>query len=246
MNKSLFSLLTFLAISNVHASPIVDIEAIRKSGEVGNFRNIAFAFSGSRGNEDRDDFNASVAFVNNSERAERLFVFEKSKRTKDDITDKESSFLHARFLRQLDDKRFDIETYIQNSENPFQSYKSRSLLGGGLRFNELENILVSVSLLFEDEESLEGIQKSTERVNLYLFKDFEFSNNSFVSISSFFQPSLKDFSEDYKYSLSLNYSVPVSENFLINFKLSESYDNDPPDLAEKSDQSFITSFNYSF
>ena len=246
MNKTLFSLLTFLAISYAHASPIVDIESVRKSGEVGKYRNIAFAFSGSRGNEDRDDLNASLAFVNNSEKAERLFVFERSKRTKDDITEQESSFLHARFLRQLDDKQYDIETYIQNSENPFQSYKSRSLIGGGVRFNELENILVSVSLLYEDEESLEGVQKSTERVNLYLFKDFEFSNNSFVSISSFFQPSLKDFSEDYKYSLSLNYSVPVSKNFLINFKFSESYDNDPPDLAEKSDQSFITSFNYSF
>jgi len=119
-------------------------------------------------------------------------------------------------------------------------------LGGGLRFDELEHILVSVSLLFEDEESLEGIQKSTERANLYLFKDFKFSNNSFISISSFFQPSLKDFSDDYKYSLTLNYSVPVSESFTINFKLSESYDNDPPDLAEKSDQALITSFNYSF
>jgi len=246
MNIKLFPFLTIFLALNAGASPIVDIENTRQSGEIGKFRNIAFALSGSRGNEDRDDLNVSLAFVNNSSRTERLFVFEKSKRTKDDITEKDSSFLHARFLRQLNDKPYDIETYIQNSENPFQSYKSRSLLGGGLRFDELENILVSVSLLFEDEESLEGVQKSTERANLYLFKDFKFSNNSFVSISSFFQPSLKDFSEDYKYSLSLNYSVPVSESFIINFKLSESYDNDPPDLAEKSDQSLITSFNYSF
>ena len=62
----------------------------------------------------------------------------------------------------------------------------------------------------------------------------------------FFQPSIKDFNEDYKYSISLSYNIPVSENFLIKFKISESFDNDPPDLAEKSDQSFSTSFNYSF
>tara|TARA_Y100001934_G_scaffold189495_1_gene223428 strand:+ start:351 stop:1091 length:741 start_codon:yes stop_codon:yes gene_type:complete len=243
--KPLPFLIIFLYL-NASASPIVDIENIRQSGEAGKLKNVAFALSGSRGNEDRDDYNISLTFVNNSENIERLFVFEKSKRTKDDVAEKESSFLHARLLRQLDNKPYDIETYIQNSENPFQRYKSRTLLGGGLRFDELEHILVSVSLLFEDEESLEGIQKSTERANLYLFKDFKFSNNSFISISSFFQPSLKDFSDDYKYSLTLNYSVPVSESFTINFKLSESYDNDPPDLAEKSDQALITSFNYSF
>jgi len=246
MNIRRLPFLTIFLYLNASASPIVDIENIRQSGEIGKFKNIAFALSGSRGNEDRDNLNLSLAFVNNSESTERLFVFEKSKRTTNDVVEQESSFLHARLLKQLENKTYDIETYIQNSENPFKRYKSRSLLGGGLRFDELEHILVSVSLLFEDEESLEGIQKSTERANLYLFKDFKFSNNSFISISSFFQPSLKDFSDDYKYSFTLNYFVPVSESFMINFKLSESYDNDPPDLAEKSDQSLITSFNYSF
>ena len=62
----------------------------------------------------------------------------------------------------------------------------------------------------------------------------------------FFSHLLNDFSDDYKYSISLSYNIPVSENFLIKFKISESFDNDPPDLAEKSDQSFSSSFIYSF
>ena len=166
--------------------------------------------------------------------------------TEDDVTEDESTFLHARLLRQLNNKTFDFETYIQSSENPFQSYKSRNLVGAGLRFSELEKLILSISLLHEDEESLGGINKKTQRANVYLFKDFSFKNKSFVSISTFLQPSIKDFSEDYKYSLSLNYSIPVSEQFVINFKMSESFDSDPPDLAKKSDQSFITSFSFSF
>ena len=123
MKIKLICFLTIFLYLSASASPIIDIENVRQSGEIGKFKNIAFAFSGSRGNEDRDDLNLSLSFVNNSERTERLFVFERSKRSKDDITEKESSFLHARFLRQLDGVPYDIETYIQNSENPFQRYK---------------------------------------------------------------------------------------------------------------------------
>ena len=246
LNKTFIIFISFFITSYINGSPIVDIESVRKSGEVGKFRNIAFAFSGTRGNEDRDDLEASLALVNNSEEVERFLVFEKSKRKKEGISTKESMFLHARLLRQLQKKPFDLEFFIQNSENPFQSYKTRSLLGGGIRFNNLEKILISFSLMHEDEESLEGVKKKTDRVNLYLYKDFKLVSDSFISISCFFQPSLKDLSDDYKYSLSFNYSIPVSENFLINFRLSESFDNDPPDLAEKSDQAFTTSFSYSF
>ena len=119
-------------------------------------------------------------------------------------------------------------------------------MGIGIRFSELKNIKLGLSLLYENEESLLGDEKSTERINLYLNREIGFENDSFLLGSMFFQPSLKDFTDDYKYSFSLSYNIPVSENFLIKFKISESFDNDPPDEAEKSDQSFVTSFNYSF
>ena len=244
-NNTLIAFSFFFTL-NIMSSPIVDIESVRKSDQIGKFRNIGFGFSGSRGNEDRNDYDISLSLVNNSEKYERLFVFEKSERTKDDIAEDESTFLHARLLRQLNNKSYDLETYFQISENPFQSYKIRSLFGVGIRFSELEKIKLSISLLHEDEESLDGVKKKTERVNLYLFKDFSFENSSFISISTFSQPSLNNFSDDYKYSLSLTYSIPVSEKFNINFKLAESYDSNPPDQALNSDQTFITSFNYSF
>ena len=246
MNRILLNFVMISSVTYMQASPIVDIENVRKSGQVGNFWNMAFAFSGSRGNEVRDDLQISLSLANNDAKTEKLFVFERSERTKDEITEDESTFLHARVLRKINEKPFDFEIYIQSSENPFQSYKSRSLLGAGIRLNELNDILLSISLLQEDEESLEGVRKKTPRANLYLFKDFSFDNDSFIAISSFIQPSIEDFSNDYKYSLSLSYSIPVSEKFLVNFKISETFDNDPPDLAQKSDQSFVTGFNYSF
>ena len=229
----------------INASPIVDIESIRQSGEIGKFKNLEFSLTGSRGNEDRDDFDIGIALVNNSSSIEKLLVLERSERTKDDVVEDEATFFHTRLLWQSK-KKYDFETYLQSSENPFQSYRRRDLFGLGIRFSELKNIKLSLSLLHENEESLLGDEKSTDRASLYLNRNISFENDSFLSGSVFFQPSLKDFSNDYKYSISLSYNIPVSKNFSIKFKISESFDSDPPDLAKKSDQSFSTSFNYSF
>lgn len=245
MHKKIFILLSFIVISFINASPIVDIENVRQSGEIGTFKNFEFSLNSSRGNEDRDDFDLGIALVNNSSTIEKLLVFERSERTQDEIIEDEATFLHARVLWQSD-RKYDFEAYLQSSENPFQSYKRRDLLGVGIRFTELKSIKLGLSLLHENEESLLGNEKSTERFNLFLNRDINFNNDSFLTGSIFFQPSLSDFSNDYKYSISISYNVPVSENFSIKFKVSESFDNDPPDLAEKSDQSLSTSFIYSF
>lgn len=245
MHKKIFILLSFIVISFIDASPIVDIENVRQSGEIGKFKNFEFSLNSSRGNEDRDDFDLGIALVNNSSTIEKLLVFERSERTQDDIIEDEATFLHARVLWQSD-RKYDFEAYLQSSENPFQSYKRRDLVGLGIRFTELKSIKLSLSMLYENEESLFGNEKSTERFNLFLNRDISFNNDSFLTGSIFFQPSLSDFSDDYKYSISISYNIPVSENFSIKFKVSESFDNDPPDLAEKSDQSLSTSFIYSF
>lgn len=245
MHKKIFILLSFIVISFINASPIVDIENVRQSGEIGTFKNFEFSLNSSRGNEDRDDFDLGIALVNNSSTIEKLLVFERSERTQDEIIEDEATFLHARVLWQSD-RKYDFEAYLQSSENPFQSYKRRDLVGVGIRFTELKSIKLGLSLLHENEESLLGNEKSTERFNLFLNRDISFNNDSFLTGSIFFQPSLSDFSDDYKYSISISYNVPVSENFSIKFKVSESFDNDPPDLAEKSDQSLSTSFIYSF
>jgi hypothetical protein len=233
-------------VLSINGSPIVDIENIRKSGEIGRFNNLEFALAGSRGNEERNDYDIGISLVNNSSTIERLFVYEKSERTNNDVIEDESTFLHARILWQIENSKYDFETYIQSSENPFQSYKRRDLFGVGVRFSQIQYIKLSLSLLHENEESLLGENKNTDRINLYAHKNIDFENDSFISFSTFFQPSLDDFSNDYKLSASLSYNVPVSENFLIKVKFTDSFDNDPPDFAEESDQSFVTSFNYSF
>ena len=194
-NKKIF-ILFFFVTTFLNASPIVDIETVRQSGEIGKFRNLEFSLASSRGNEDRDDFDIGIALVNNSSSIEKLLVFERSERTKDDVVEDEATFFHTRLLWQSD-KKYDFEAYLQSSENPFQSYKRRDLFGLGVRFSELRNIILSLSFLHENEESLLGDEKSTDRASLYMNRNISFENDSFLSASMFFQPSIKDFSDEF-------------------------------------------------
>ena len=96
MKKIVLPLL--LITANIYSQPIVNIENLRHSGEIGVFKSAGISFNGSRGNEDRDDYSINFTYVNNNEIIESLFTASKSERTKDDIIEDESSYFHGRLL----------------------------------------------------------------------------------------------------------------------------------------------------
>jgi hypothetical protein len=224
---------------------IVNIENLRHSGEIGKFKSAGLSLNGSRGNEDRDDFKLNLAFTKNTENIESLITASHSERTKDNILEDKSSFFHSRLLFKSD-KPFDYELYVQSSKNPFQSYKKRDLIGFGARFDISNESKIGLSLLHENEESLQGINKQTDRINLYLYKRVELANSNFLSTSLFYQPSLQDFGSDYKVSALMSLNIPISEKILVEIQVSTALDNDPPDISKKSNHSFLTNFRYTF
>ena len=229
----------------IFSQPIVNIENLRHSGEVGQFKSVGLSLNGSRGNVDRDEFKLNLAYTKNNENIESLITISHSERTKDEVLEDKSSFFHSRLLFKSD-KPFDYELYAQSSKNPFQSYKKRDLIGFGARFDISKVSKIGLSLLHEKEESLQGINKETDRVNLYLYKKMELMNNNFLSASLFYQPSLQDFSSDYKVSALMALNMPLSEKILVEIQISTALDNDPPDVSKKSNHSFSTNFRYVF
>ena len=91
--------------SLVLSQPIVNIENLRHSGEVGEFKSAGLSLNGSRGNEDRDDFKLNLAFTKNTENIESLITVSHSERTKDDVLEDKSSFFHSRLLFKSDKRR---------------------------------------------------------------------------------------------------------------------------------------------
>ena len=229
----------------VFSQPIVNIENLRHSGEIGEFKSVGLSLNGSRGNEDRDDFKLNLSYTKNNDNIESLITLSHSERTKDDVLEDKSSFFHSRLLFKSD-KSYDYELYVQSSKNPFQSYKKRDLLGFGMRFDLTKKSKIGLSLLHEKEESLKGINKETDRVNLYLYRELELQNDNFLSTSLFYQPSIKELSSDYKISALISLNMPLSEKILIQIQISTAMDNDPPDISKKSNHSFSTNFRYVF
>jgi len=229
----------------VFSQPIVNIENLRHSGEIGEFKSVGLSLNGSRGNEDRDDFKLNLSYTKNNDNIESLITLSHSERTKDDVLEDKSSFFHSRLLFKSD-KSYDYELYVQSSKNPFQSYKKRDLLGFGMRFDLTKKSKIGLSLLHEKEESLKGINKETDRINLYLYREIELQNDNFLSTSLFYQPSIKELSSDYKISALISLNMPLSEKILIQIQISTAMDNDPPDISKKSNHSFSTNFRYVF
>ena len=94
--------ITFFVISlgslNVLGQAIVNIEDLRREGEVGFFSSISANLYAARGNRDRDYYSAQVRFDNNSEDAESFLILQQSERKSNDKLIDESNFMHGRYI----------------------------------------------------------------------------------------------------------------------------------------------------
>lgn len=228
---------------NVLGQAIVNIEDLRREGEVGFFTNISANLNASRGNRDRDFYSVQLRFDNNSEDAESFLILQQSERKSNEKLMDESTFMHGRYIF-VGEEASNWEVFAQYSENPFRNYKKRSVLGGGLRYELSDSARLGVGLLNEDETDLTGKSKTTERLGFYIHNSFEVAENIFLKPTVYFQPGIDDFENDYKASIILALDFNVNENFKITMQYSSFHDSDPPMLAEKTDESISTMFSY--
>ena len=232
-----------LSSLNVLGQAIVNIEDLRREGEIGFFTSISANLYAARGNRDRDYYSAQLRFDNNSENAESFLILQQSERKSNDKLMDESTFMHGRYI-WVGDEAINWEFFAQYSENPFRNYKKRSVLGGGLRYELSKSARLGAGLLNEKEIDLTGQSKTTERLGFYLHNSFEVAENISFKPTVYFQPSLDDFENDYKASMILALDFKVNENFKITMQYSSFHDSDPPMLAEKTDESISTMFSY--
>ena len=241
--RSFAALILCLSSANLLGQAIVNIEELRREGEIGFFTNISAGLDASRGNRDRDYYKLRIRFDNNSEDAESFLIMQQTERKSNDNVIDKSKFIHGRYIF-IGEDAIHWEMFAQYSENPFRNYKKRSVLGGGLRFELSESGRLGAGLLNEEETDLTGQAKTTERLGFYLHTDFDIAENISFDPTIYFQPSIENFENDYKASMILALDFKVNENFKIRMQYSSFHDSDPPMLAEKTDDSISTMFSY--
>ena len=241
--KGFIVLIVCLSSADLMGQAIVNIEELRREGEIGFFTNISAGLDASRGNRDRDYYNLRIRFDNNSEDAESFLIMQQTERKSNNSVIDRSKFIHARYIL-IGEDTMHWEVFTQYSENPFRNYKKRSVLGSGLRFELSKSGRLGAGLLNEEETDLTGKAKTTERLGFYFHTDFEIAENISFDPTIYFQPSIENFENDYKASMILALDFKVNENFKIRMQYSSFHDSDPPMLAEKTDDSISTMFSY--
>ena len=241
--KSFAVLMMSLGAADLMGQAIVNIEELRREGEIGFFTNISAGIDASRGNRDRDYYSLRIRFDNNSEDAESFLILQQTERKSNDVLMDKSKFIHGRYIF-IGEDAVHWEVFAQYSENPFRNYKKRSVLGSGLRFELSKSGRLGAGLLNEEETDLTGKSKTTERLGFYFHTDFDIAENISFDPTIYFQPSIENFENDYKASMILAVDFTVNENFKIRMQYSSFHDSDPPMLAEKTDDSISTMFSY--
>ncbi len=245
VNKTIALLTIFIVGSPVFASAIINIEDLRKEGEIGLFQSLSGSVDASRGNRDRDYYTFTYRVDNNSDSLDSFLVISQSERKYIGNVIDESNFFHGRLVFKNDSNLY-YELFAQRSENPFRNYRQREVMGLGLRYLINDHARLGLAYINEDEEDLNMINTKTDRLNIYFHDDFEIGENIYFNTTIYIQPSIDDFRDDIKSSAIFALDFEVNEKVTISLQYSRFNDNAPPMNADKMDESISTRFSWSF
>ena len=146
----IISILLIAAPRLLIAEAIVNIEDMRREGEIGFFTSVSLALSASRGNKVRDSLSAQIRFDNNTDRYDSFLVMKKDERKTNNVKWDDASMAHARFVLK-NDSIYDTEMFIQQSKNPFRRYLQRDVIGAGTRISINDHGRLGLGVLSENE-----------------------------------------------------------------------------------------------
>ncbi len=245
MIRKLIIFSVFLSYSQFTiADAIVNIEDMRREGDIGFFTSLSLAVSASRGNKIRDSLSAQIRFDKNTETYDSFLVLKKDERKTNTIKWSDATMIHGRFVLK-NDTIYDLEMFAQRSENPFFRYLQRDVIGAGARITVNEHARLGLGVLTEDEEDMNNLRTKTERIASYFHDDFEVSENMDFNLTIYYQPSI-DSTDDYKASLIGALDFKMNEKFKVTLQYNTFYDSEPPVTALKRDEGIATNFSYSF
>ena len=228
----------------VVADAIVNIEDMRREGDIGFFTSVSFAISASRGNKIRDSLSAQIRFDNNTDRYDSFLVLKKEERKTNTIKWNDSTMAHARLVLK-NDSIYDLEMFLQHGKNPFLRYLQRDIVGAGARITVNDHARLGLGVLSENEEDLNQLKTRTERLATYFHDDFKVSENMDFNLTVYYQPAVEK-NEDFKASLIGALDFKMNEKFKVTLQYNTFYDSRPPITALKRDEGIATNFSYSF
>lgn len=254
--RALLILLLLIAANNFAFSQ-VNTEALRKDNFNGfNFR-IGFGTKFKSGNSESSQFSGGLRcdYLYNDIYTFCVLNSEYGDSKSGKFTNK--GFVHLRTIFSLD-KTYDIEAFTQEEYDEFILLNKRFLAGSGMRFNLINSVdsiqksqkyLFSIGsgAMYEYEkinQDIDPISKTVRWTN-YISLAYKPENNLRLILTSYYQPSLKDF-KDFRILSDASLEVGITKSLKFLTKLVYRYDNQPPIGLKKYDLDLQNSLTLEF
>ena len=254
--KKLLSSLTFAFAfgAPVANASILNIEGMRKdfddaSGWSGSFK---LDLGGRSGNTDK--FNAALGVLAQHRRdgAVNLVTFSSDYAEASGSRDTNKQTVHLRHTQDWKDQ-VAWEAFTQWQRDEFTNLTSRTLIGGGLRWDlmapgrkaEGARFYLGTGAFYENQSIRSEPDRETIRGNLYLSAVLPVFADSSLSGTIYFQPAFDD-PGDHRATCALGFSVPMRENLSLELTFNLTYDSRPPATVEKTDVEYLTGIRWSF
>lgn len=194
----------------------------------------------------------------NGPRTDYFTILEYNLRTSSGKTSAHKGFVHFRAIHDLDDKAVMMaEGYLQQQFDEFILLRSRTLLGGGFRFNPVNladsawksrakvRLFLGTGVFLEHESYSTRPRQTSSlmRSSSYLSLLWDPGKNLSFNMVNYFQPALNDFS-NYRYSLNMSMSTPLNERWLFVMSAEFFYRSQPVGGKKPNDLEIKNTFRF--
>ncbi|GAV20226.1 hypothetical protein MMIC_P1190 [Mariprofundus micogutta] len=234
----------------VQAWAIINAEDLDLSmDEAGIAGKIGLSLTGSSGNSDKTNGEASGRLMWRHARHTEMLVGSYTYGTSRGIRDTNKAFAHLRHRYALNNV-WDIEAFAQAQQNEFASLKLRTLLGGGMRWTHRDNDLtlhVGMGAFHEREKLRNSIAPATRlwRGNAYMALGYSVNERVRLQNTLYFQPALND-SADYRLLDDAALSVTLTEQLDLRLSIEYANDSKPPVGIKDTDINYKTGLELRF
>jgi len=250
MLKSLFSL--FFLFSSLEAVKfIAPNEVGLRPGLSGN---IQASVNNQRGNTDKDEYDARARLCFDNNRSYVTWLeFSYAYGQASGVENENKAFAHYRFIHTLYSKAWNWELFVQNEGDDFRQIQRRLLGGAGLRWRFYQSevfgrIYVGAGTYYEYLNYLNPVLDPREyntRLNTYLAYTKKFGKDARVSLTSYYQPKVDNWSDHYLYNAA-SLLVYVYGSIYLKISVSYAYDTEPATGVEKEDMQQLSSIGWKF
>ena len=218
----------------------------------------AFGFNVASGNTNYLELTDRFRVDYNGPRIDYFTLLEYNLRNSSGKKSVNKGFIHFRTIYDLDTKAVMMaEGYLQQQFDEFLLLRSRTLLGGGFRFNPINLVDSTVKAktmmrlylgtgVFLEHEIYSTDPRQTlslVRSSTYLSLLWELGKNFSINMVNYYQPALSDFN-NLRYALNMSISTPINENWLFIMGAEFLYRSEPIGGKKPNDLEIKNTFRF--